>query len=81
MKEKLVAVPGLPQCAGDFRLDAITSRKENEILEAVLECATAPSFSGRARCPRFADSIQVERDKAETAANFGWHGSTSHKKR
>ena len=73
MKEKLLQYLACPQCAGDFQLDAITSRKENEILEAVLECADCSRHFPVVRgVPRFADLDQVERDKAETAENFGW---------
>jgi len=73
MKEKLLQYLACPQCAGDFRLDAITSREENEILEAVLECTSCSQhFPVLRGVPRFADLDQVEKDKAETAENFGW---------
>ena len=42
-------------------------------MEGALRCgACAVSFPIRAGIPRFADLAEVERDKRETAANFGW---------
>ncbi|HXD29777.1 MAG TPA: methyltransferase domain-containing protein [Pyrinomonadaceae bacterium] len=72
MKRSLLKYLQCPECSGALELSA-TSSEELEIMEGELACPNGkhrfPILRG---IPRFANLDQVESDKAETAAQFGW---------
>lgn len=74
MKEKLLQHLACPQeCGGEIRLSAVAAREGAEVITGELECAAcARPFPIQRGVPRFADTAQIEEDKAATAANFGW---------
>jgi SAM-dependent methyltransferase len=77
MKERLLNFLACPSCGGEVRLGAVAEADESrgwrEIVEGELACAACASrFAVRRGVPRFAPLGAVEREKAETAANFGW---------
>jgi SAM-dependent methyltransferase len=71
--------PGLLQyltclgCHGEIRVLSVARIDGNEILDGDLECVSCsrrvPVVRG---VPRFAELDRIEKEKAETAANFGW---------
>lgn len=73
MKRKLLQFLVCPACGGEIRLLSAARLEESEILEGDLECAAcARHFPVVRGVPRFAQLSQIEADKAQTAANFGW---------
>ena len=72
MKPRLLAYLVCPACNGKLDLSS-QAQQEDEILEGRLTCtscsATFPITRG---VPRFAKLEEVESDKRETAAGFGW---------
>jgi len=72
VKRSLLKYLQCPECSGALELSA-TSSEELEIMEGELACPNGkhrfPILRG---IPRFANLDQVESDKAETAAQFGW---------
>jgi SAM-dependent methyltransferase len=73
MKERLLRFLACPSCAGEIQFSSIAKREGGEVIDAVLVCAACSKpFSVIRGVPRFADLSSVEKEKAETAANFGW---------
>lgn len=75
MKQKLLPYLACPACGGEIRLLSVARRDEDdgEILEGDLDCAScARHFPIVRGVPRFAALDEVEEEKAQTAANFGW---------
>jgi len=77
MKERLLQYLACPECEGELALVSVTARDEargwTEILEGELTCAScAGKFPVRRGVPRFADTSEIESEKAATAENFGW---------
>jgi SAM-dependent methyltransferase len=73
MKEKLLDLLACPVCGGDILLAYASKYEAREIIEAVLSCKKCGREYTVARgVPRFADLSKIEREKAETAASFGW---------
>jgi len=73
LKERLLQYLSCPACAGAIILASASEGESEEILTGHLSCAscvrTWPIVRG---VPRFAGIETVARDKAATAANFGW---------
>src|SRR2546427_12103859 len=73
MKHDLLQYLKCPSCDGAISISGATSGEGEEILEGELSCnscsARFPIIRG---IPRFANLLQIEKDKAATAANFGW---------
>jgi SAM-dependent methyltransferase len=77
MKERLLQYLACPSCGGEVRLSAVVETEDargwTEIVEGELQCGgCARRFPVERGVPRFAALGAVEREKAETAANFGW---------
>ncbi|HXG85403.1 MAG TPA: methyltransferase domain-containing protein, partial [Pyrinomonadaceae bacterium] len=73
MKEKLLDLLACSVCGGDILLVHVSNREEREIIEGLLSCKKCEREYKIVRgVPRFAELSKIERDKAETAANFGW---------
>lgn len=73
MKEKLLEMLACPVCGGDILLVHVAAREEREIIEGLLSCKKCDrEYKVLRGVPRFAELSKIERDKAETAANFGW---------
>jgi SAM-dependent methyltransferase len=74
MKQKLLPYLACPACGGEIRLLTVSRREDDgEILEGDLDCAScARHFAIVRGVPRFAALDEVETEKAQTAANFGW---------
>ncbi len=73
MKEKLLEMLACPVCGGDILLVHVGAREEREIIEGLLSCRKCDrEYKVLRGVPRFAELSKIERDKAETAANFGW---------
>jgi SAM-dependent methyltransferase len=73
LKEKLLTLLRCPSCSGAIELGEVTSYDGREILSATLRCATCDARYPVVRgIPRFAELSEIEKDKATTAANFGW---------
>lgn len=73
MKSKLLDLLACPVCGGDLVIAHEGEREGEEILEGELSCQKcARSYAIIRGVPRFAALDAVERDKAETAENFGW---------
>lgn len=73
MKEKLLEMLACPVCGGDILLVHVGAREEWEIIEGLLSCRKCDrEYKVLRGVPRFAELSKIERDKAETAANFGW---------
>jgi SAM-dependent methyltransferase len=72
MKESLLKYLQCPDCGGALEL-SVTKTEELEIMEGELSCRAGSHHYPITRgIPRFANLDQVEADKAETAAQFGW---------
>ncbi|HKU75962.1 MAG TPA: methyltransferase domain-containing protein [Pyrinomonadaceae bacterium] len=72
MKKSLLAYLICPSCEGSLDL-SIGKTEAEEIMEGDLRCLScSSSFPITSGIPRFANLDQVESDKRETAANFGW---------
>jgi SAM-dependent methyltransferase len=73
MNLKVLEYLGCPSCGGDIDLLSVAREERDEILEGDLECKRCELHFPVVRgVPRFAELDKVEKDKAETAANFGW---------
>lgn len=73
MKEKLLKLLACPKCGGDILLAYADNSEENEIIEGILSCKKCErEFKIVRGVPRFAGLDKIEKDKAETAENFGW---------
>lgn len=73
MKERLLDLLACPDCGDDFSFHNISERDGNEIIAGNLICrGCGRSFPVVRGVPRFAELDKVEKDKAETAKNFGW---------
>jgi SAM-dependent methyltransferase len=73
MKQRLLQYLVCPSCGGEIRLISVASGEAGEIMEGDLDCAAcARRFPIVRGVPRFAELSKVEKDKAATAANFGW---------
>jgi SAM-dependent methyltransferase len=74
MKQKLLPYLACPACGGEIRLLSVARREDDgEILEGDLDCALCDRHFPVVRgVPRFAALDEVEQEKAQTAANFGW---------
>ena len=74
MKQKLLTYLACPACGGEIRLLSVARREDDgEILEGDLDCAScARHFPIVRGVPRFAELDEIEEEKAQTAANFGW---------
>jgi SAM-dependent methyltransferase len=71
MKQSLLKYLQCPDCNGSLEV-SVTKTEELEIMEGELSCSHQHRFPITRGIPRFADLDQVEADKAETAAQFGW---------
>lgn len=72
MKEKLLAYLVCPRCGGNLKLSAEEIHGA-EIVTGTLSCASCGhAFPIVRGIPRFAKLDEVEFDKRETAAGFGW---------
>jgi SAM-dependent methyltransferase len=73
VKERLLDLLACPFCGGDILLAYASKYEEKEIIDAVLTCKKCTREYKVVRgVPRFADLGKMEKDKAETAENFGW---------
>lgn len=73
MKETLLPHLACPDCGADLSLAEVADREGAEVMRASLACVSCERrFPVLRGVPRFADSGQVEHDKAQTAINFGW---------
>ncbi len=73
MKEKLLQYLACPICGGDILLAYASKYDGKEIIEAVLTCKKCDrEYKVERGIPRFAALDKIEKDKAETAENFGW---------
>lgn len=73
MKEKLLEILACPDCAGAIDLRDVDKHDNAEIMSGKLVCASCQAEFPIVRgVPRFAALDKIEKDKAETAANFGW---------
>lgn len=72
MKQSLLKYLQCPDCGDALEL-SVTKAEEMEIMEGELACRDGGHrFPITRGIPRFANLDQVETDKAETAAQFGW---------
>ena len=72
MKEKLLAYLVCPACSGSLTLFS-EAQQHDEILTGTLTCtACSSTFPITGGIPRFANLDDVDADKKETAAGFGW---------
>ncbi|MBC7798034.1 MAG: hypothetical protein H7Z37_14265, partial [Pyrinomonadaceae bacterium] len=73
MKEKLLDFLACPKCNGAIALRDVEDFEKAEIISGKLICENCQTeFLIVRGVPRFAELDKIERDKAETAANFGW---------
>jgi SAM-dependent methyltransferase len=73
MKQRVLEYLACPSCGGDITLLSVAKEEGAEVLEGDLECAACNRhFAIERGVPRFVELSQIERDKAETAKNFGW---------
>ena len=72
MNPNLLTYLVCPDCQTQLSLTA-TNSEEGEIIEGELRCADCSrSFPITRGVPRFSDLSSIEKDKQETAENFGW---------
>ena len=72
MKPKLLTYLVCPSCKTDLSLTSTKSENE-EIIEGELSCSSCKrSFPITRGVPRFSDLSSIEKEKQETATNFGW---------
>lgn len=73
MKERLLQYLACPSCQGKIVISDVVDKDGHEIMEGQLRCsgchATFPIVRG---VPRFADLVDMEKEKAATAFSFGW---------
>ena len=76
MKERLLEFLACPGCSGALSVLIDRTIEKDEILEGTLSCVSCdgefPIIRG---VPRFADLSRIEKEKLETAENFGWQWS------
>ncbi len=73
MKERLLDYLACPSCAGEIKQLSVTKSEAGEIIEGRLECADCNQrFPITRGIPRFAETSEIESDKALTAEKFGW---------
>lgn len=73
MREKLLQYLACPACDGQIQLKETTATEGREILEGQLRCAGCNRIYPIVRgVPRFADLAEIDKEKAATAAGFGW---------
>jgi SAM-dependent methyltransferase len=73
MKERLLDLLACPTCGGDILLAYASKFEDKEIMDGVLTCKKCTREYKVVRgVPRFAELAKIEKDKAETAENFGW---------
>jgi SAM-dependent methyltransferase len=73
MKEKLLQHLACPTCGGDILLANVSKYDNNEIVEADLSCKKCErGYKVIRGIPRFAALEKIDKDKADTAENFGW---------
>ncbi len=73
MKHALLRYLRCPSCGGAISISDVTGDDGEEILQGELSCnACSARFPIVRGVPRFANLLQIESDKAATAANFGW---------
>ncbi len=62
-----------PECAGEIVLSSVDKKEENEIIGGELFCEScAKTFEIIRGVPHFAVVKEIEKEKADTAENFGW---------
>jgi SAM-dependent methyltransferase len=73
LKELLIQYLACPSCAGAITIASVEQREAAEIIKGTLACASCgKSWPVLRGVPRFAPISEIEKDKAATAANFGW---------
>src|SRR5438552_8316818 len=73
MKERLLEYLACPSCEGVIEQRSVTKHEAGEIIEGQLECAVCNQhFPVLRGIPRFAETSEIESDKALTAEKFGW---------
>lgn len=73
MKEKLLELLACPNCGGAISLRDVEKHEQREILFGKLVCVNCQAEFPIVRgIPRFAALDKIEKEKAETAHNFGW---------
>ncbi|NNE66762.1 MAG: methyltransferase domain-containing protein [Pyrinomonadaceae bacterium] len=73
MKERLLEMLACPVCGGDLKLVHEEPREDDEIIEGCLSCVKCErEYPIERGVPRFAELSSIEKEKAETAKNFGW---------
>jgi SAM-dependent methyltransferase len=73
MKEKLLKLLACPICGGDILLAHVGKYEDKEIIEAVLNCKKCErEYKVQRGVPRFAEMDKIDREKINTAKNFGW---------
>jgi SAM-dependent methyltransferase len=73
MKECLLALLACPGCGGEISSIKINEKENAEIISGNLGCRNCAAVFPIVRgVPRFAALDEVEKEKAETAKNFGW---------
>lgn len=73
MKDRLIDLLACPVCGGDILLVHVGLREDQEIIDGTLSCKKCErEYKVLRGVPRFAELDKIEKDKAETAANFGW---------
>src|SRR5207247_8554209 len=73
MKERLLEYLACPSCQSAIEQRSVTKSEAGEIIEGQLECgACNQRFPVLRGIPRFAETSEIESDKALTAEKFGW---------
>ena len=72
MKRQLLDYLACPSCNSELSLNVL-EEEGTEIITGELRCRSCErTYPVRGGIPRFADLEQIEKDKRETAASFGW---------
>ena len=73
MKERLLEYLACPSCQSAIEQHSVTKSEAEEIIEGQLGCvACNQRFPVLRGIPRFAETSEIESDKALTAEKFGW---------
>jgi SAM-dependent methyltransferase len=73
MKPGLLQYLACPSCGADLFVLSVAKTDGGELADGDLACAACPKrFPVVRGVPRFAELDSIEKEKAETAANFGW---------
>src|SRR5712691_3292388 len=73
MNERLLEYLACPSCQSAIEQRSVTKSEAGEIIEGQLECgACNQRFPVLRGIPRFAETSEIESDKALTAEKFGW---------